>query len=119
MAAPHEEAGMAARSTITTGFATLLAAMVLAGGAGAADMALRGSLPGYEDTGPNWTGIYGGVQGGIGSLNMDTQSMARRETEKLLNGLIYLDSTNHTSAVSYINPDPIRSTPVMLGIFVG
>lgn len=110
---------MVARSTITTGFAALVAALALAGGAGAADMALRGSLPAYEDTGPNWTGVYGGIQGGIGSLNMDAQGMARRETERLLNGLIYLDTTTHTSALSYVNVDPIRSTPVMFGVFVG
>ena len=65
---------MAARSMITMGKAAGTAALAglvaLAHPAAAADMSLRGSLPAYEDTGPNWSGIYGGVHGGIGSMTV-------------------------------------------------
>lgn len=114
---------MAARSTITMSKAA--AAAMLAGllafatPAGAADMALRGSLPAYEDTGPNWSGIYGGVHGGIGSMTADTQAVARREAERLLNGLYYLNPTGGVAAPQFINIDPVRASPLLFGVFAG
>ena len=110
---------MTARSTITTAAAVLAATLTMMDAGRAADMALRGSLPAYEDTGPNWTGVYGGVHGGIGSMTADTQAMARREAERLLNGLYYLNPTSGTAAPEFINVDPVRSTPVMFGVFAG
>jgi outer membrane immunogenic protein len=114
---------MAARSMITMGKAAGTAALAglvaLAHPAAAADMSLRGSLPAYEDTGPNWSGIYGGVHGGIGSMTADTQAMAQRESRRLLNGLYYLNPPSGTPAPDFINVDPVRSSPVMFGVFAG
>lgn len=61
---------MAARSTFTTGLAALAATLVLTGAATAADMALRGSLPGYEDR-SNWTGVYVGVAYGYSAATVN------------------------------------------------
>lgn len=111
---------MTARSTVTTGLAALAVTLAMTTAGQTADMALRGSLPAYEDTAPNWTGVYGGVQGGIGSMTADTQAMARREAERLLNGLIYLNPpAGGVAAPTFINVDPVRGTPVMFGVFAG
>ncbi len=112
---------MTARAKIGIGITALAATLAWAGGpAGAADMSLRGSMPAYETNGPNWGGIYGGVHGGIGSVNMDAQGMARREAERLLTGLMYLNPpSGGTPAPQFINMDPIRSSPKVFGIFVG
>lgn len=111
---------MAMRSGTVAGMGALALALVISGGAGAADMSLRGSLPGYEATAPNWGGFYAGVHGGIGSLNLDAQSMARREATRLLTGLVYLNPpAGSTPAPDFINFDPIRSTPVLFGVFGG
>lgn len=110
---------MAKRSKTKAGLGALALALVMCGGAGAADMSLRGSLPGYEAPAPGWGGFYAGIHGGIGSLRLDTQTMARREAERLLNGLIYLNPPNGTPAPDFINIDPIRSSPVLFGVFAG
>lgn len=110
---------MAKRSGTAAGLGVMALALVVSGGAGAADMSLRGSLPGYEASAPNWGGFYVGVHGGIGSLSLDAQSMARREATRLLNGLVYLNPTTGTPAPDFINIDPIRSTPVLFGVFAG
>jgi len=111
---------MANRSKAAAGLGAMALALVISGGAGAADMSLRGSLPGYEAPAANWGGFYAGVHGGIGSLNLDAQSMARREAERLLTGLNYLNPTNGgTPAPDFITIDPIRSTPVLFGVFAG
>lgn len=108
---------MTARSTIILSAAALAAALAPAT---AADMSLRGSMPAYEATGPNWGGLYGGVHGGIGSLNMDAQGMARREAERLLTGLTFLNPpSGGTPAPQFINIDPIRSSPKVFGVFAG
>ncbi len=114
---------MTARSNTMTGW--IAAAAVLAGGLAlsqpvrAADMALRGSLPAYEETGPNWSGFYIGAHGGIGAMTVDTQAAARREAERLLNGLYYLNPTGGTPLPQLINMDPARASPVIFGIFAG
>lgn len=110
---------MAKRSGTAAGLGVLAFALVMSGGARAADMSLRGSLPGYEAQAPNWGGFYAGVHGGIGSLGLDAQSMARREATRLLNGLVYLNPPGGTPAPDFINIDPIRSTPVLFGLFAG
>ncbi|MGQ3353115.1 MAG: outer membrane protein [Phreatobacter sp.] len=110
---------MTARSKFITGVAVLTASLAMTVAGRAADMALRGSLPVHEDSGPNWTGVYGGVHGGIGSMTADTQAMARREAERLLNGLYYLNPTAGVAAPTFINVDPVRGTPVMFGVFAG
>ncbi len=110
---------MTARSTMTTGLAALAVTLAVTTAGQTADMALRGSLPAFEDTAPNWTGVYGGIQGGIGSMTADTQAMARREAERLLNGLYYLNPPSGVAAPTFINVDPVRGTPVMFGVFAG
>jgi outer membrane immunogenic protein len=109
---------MAARSKITLSLAAMAAGLA-ALPAAAADMSLRGSMPAYEATGANWGGFYGGIHGGIGSLNLDAQSMGRREAERLLNGLVYLNPPGGTPAPDLIAIDPIRSSPRIFGLFFG
>lgn len=62
---------MAKRSKTTAGLGALALVMVMGSAAGAADMALRGSLPGYEAPAGNWGGFYAGAFYGYssGSLN--------------------------------------------------
>lgn len=110
---------MATRIKIASGLAALALATGLSGAAKAADMALRGSLPAYEATAPNWSGVYGGVHGGIGATTFDAQSAARAEATRLLTGLTYLNTTTGTPAPQFIQIDPIRSAPKTFGLFFG
>lgn len=85
-----------------------------------ADMALRGSMPAYEPTGPNFGGIYLGGFAGVGNTSMDARSAARSAATRSLSGLIFLNPpSGGTPAPDLIDNDPIRVNPPVFGGFVG
>jgi opacity protein-like surface antigen len=110
---------MATRCRIASALAAMALSMGFGGGAEAADMALRGSLPAYESNNLNWGGLYGGIHGGIGATTFDAQSAARAEATRLLTGLTFLNTTTGTPAPEFIQIDPIRSAPKTFGLFLG
>ncbi|QCI65509.1 outer membrane protein [Phreatobacter stygius] len=110
---------MARRMRIAAGLTALAALLAVAGGAQAADMALRGSLPSYEASTPGWGGLYGGIHGGIGSANFDGTGAARSDATRRLAGLVFLGSNSLPSAPDMIQIGAIRSTPTIFGLFVG
>lgn len=112
---------MARRAWAALGATALIAVMAASAGAKAADMGLRGSLPAYEASGPNWGGFYGGIHGGVGSANFDGNSAARSEATRRLSGLSFLGggATNLPSATDMIQVGAIRSSPTIFGLFAG
>ena len=112
---------MARRASAALGATALAAVLAATTGAKAADMALRGSLPAYEASGPNWGGFYGGIHGGIGSTNFDGNSLARSEATRRLTGLNFLGSPSAglPAGPDMIQVGAIRSSPTIFGLFVG
>lgn len=115
---------MTARSHTMTGWmaaaALLAGGIALSGPAHAADMALRGSLPAYEDTGPNWGGVYLGAFGGLGTMNIGTNAAAQNYITKVLNGYAFADASSQATAISNITRlNPINASPKVFGAFFG
>ncbi|QCK85826.1 porin family protein [Phreatobacter aquaticus] len=111
---------MATRFRIASGLAAMVLAMGLGAQAEAADMALRGSLPGYESTGPTWSGAYIGAFGGAGTMNMSVQNAGKNYVNNVLNGYAFADGTAQSTAISNIlHLNPVTSAPKVFGAFVG
>jgi outer membrane immunogenic protein len=111
---------MATRFGIAAGLVAAALSIGSIGGAKAADMALRGSLPGYESTGPNWSGVYIGGFGGLGTMNMNVQNAGKNYVTNVLNGYAFADGTSQATAISNIlHLQPVNASPKILGGFLG
>lgn len=101
--------------------------LLLAGnGAGAADMGLRGSIPAVEQvyqTPFTWTGIYGGLHVGVGTMAHDLQQAARSEATRQLLGTTFQSTGTGGVATTPISDliliDPQRTSPRFFGGFLG
>lgn len=88
----------------------------------AADMGLRGAIPGAVEplpSQPNWGGLYGGFHFGVGNQQFDMQQAARTEAARQLTGLTYESTTGQTPLSQQILIDPMRTSTAMLGAFFG
>lgn len=85
-----------------------------------ADMALRGSMPAYEPTGPNWGGVYVGAFGGVGAMNLGTNGAAQNFVNQQLSGWAFADGTSQATAISNIMLlNPVNASPRVFGGFIG
>lgn len=85
-----------------------------------ADMALRGSMPAYEASGPNWGGIYVGAFGGVGAMNLGTNAAAKNFVTQELSGAAFADGSSQATAISnMMHLSPISASPRVFGGFIG
>lgn len=86
----------------------------------AADMALRGSMPAYEVTGPNWGGMYVGAFGGVGAMDIGTNAGAQNFVTQTLTGWAFADGTGQAAAIgNMLRLTPIHASPRVFGGFIG
>lgn len=104
-----------------TALGAMALALAVSGGAQAADMPLRGSLPSYEVAPTNdWGGFYVGGFGGVGTMNMNLNGGAQSYVTDALRGYAFADGTGQASTItSLMHLDQVKRSPTVFGGFVG
>ena len=111
---------MARRAWAALGATALAAVLAATTGAKAADMALRGSLPAYEASGPNWGGFYIGGFGGFASTNLNAESAGKKYVDRVLQGVAFVDGTAQNTAIGNVTRlDGIHRSSTSFGAFLG
>lgn len=104
-----------------TALGAMALALAVSGGAQAADMPLRGSLPGYEVApAMDWGGFYVGGFGGLGTMNMNLNGGSQNYVNDVLRGYAFGDGSSQGSTISNLmHLDQVKRSPTVFGAFVG